>query len=256
MDGRGRCAVPGCICVGFDRSTSSERLCDCGHPRHAHEAAHAQPSDAPARSSAGGAASAVQSRVALGASDAVPVASAAAAALPASEPATKKAKGGNKAGLHAFFGEQFIKPVLIFRGKGMRISAVEKAAWNPGVYHVFQENAWADRAVCEEVMKHVVVEAVRKKAAETGDDSWWLYLCDNLDGHKCDGFKNASATGKVQVHYHAVDTTDMSQVRGRVQCRAVRSLVCVSVCITAMEAGWRVYQSVLCRRWTAAAAGA
>ena len=153
-------------------------------------------------------------------------------------------------------GEQFIKPVLIFRGKGMRISAVEKAAWNPGVYHVFQENAWADRAVCEEVMKHVVVEAVRKKAAETGDDSWWLYLCDNLDGHKCDGFKNASATGKVQVHYHAVDTTDMSQVRGRVQCRAVRSLVCVSVCITAMEAGWRVYQSVLCRRWTAAAAGA
>ena len=85
--------------MGFDRSTSSERLCDCGHPRHAHEAAHAQPSDAPARSSAGGAASAVQSRVALGASDAVPVASAAAAALPASEPATKKAKGGNKAGL-------------------------------------------------------------------------------------------------------------------------------------------------------------
>ena len=45
----------------------------------------------------------MQSRVALGASDAVPVASAAAAALPASEPATKKAKGGNKAGLHAFF---------------------------------------------------------------------------------------------------------------------------------------------------------
>ena len=37
---------------------------------------------------------------------------------------------------------------IIFRGQGKRISAAERAAWDPRVDVYFQKNAWADRAFC------------------------------------------------------------------------------------------------------------
>ena len=36
------------------------------------------------------------------------------------------------------------RPAIIFRGKGLRLSAVEKASWDKDVDVFFQPSAWAD----------------------------------------------------------------------------------------------------------------
>ena len=59
----------------------------------------------------------------------------------------------NQAGLYKRFctlelcfrpGPDQPKPGAVFRGKGTRISAVEKAAWDERVHVMFQEKAWVD----------------------------------------------------------------------------------------------------------------
>ena len=49
-----------------------------------------------------------------------------------------------------------MKPGIVFRGKGMRISPVEKAAWDDRVHVMFQENAWVDRATNDKFTKEVL----------------------------------------------------------------------------------------------------
>ena len=45
------------------------------------------------------------------------------------------------------------KLVIIFRGKGKRLSAVEKESWDKDVDVYFQNNAWADTEFCLDFFK-------------------------------------------------------------------------------------------------------
>eukprot|EP00854_Cymbomonas_tetramitiformis_P028887 gene28887-35885_t len=65
---------------------------------------------------------------------------------------------------------------LIFRGKGERISTVEKEAWDSRIDVYFQPNAWADRDFCLRWL-----EGTYGPWAETIDGEKVL-LMDNLDG--------------------------------------------------------------------------
>ena len=69
------------------------------------------------------------------------------------------------------------KLTIIFRGTGQRISHVERAAWDPRVVVMFQENAWVDRAVALEWIERTYAPYVKAegKACER------LLLQDNLD---------------------------------------------------------------------------
>ena len=81
--------------------------------------------------------------------------------------------------LHAIFhpGNQTLtqpEPVIVFRGKGVRISEVEK---HPRVKVFFQEKAWVDRNVSNAIAATHFgpFVAQHNKGEET------LLFCDNLD---------------------------------------------------------------------------
>ena len=44
-------------------------------------------------------------------------------------------------------GKPRVKPAVIFRGKGKRLKATEKNAWDKRVTVYFQENAWCDEDI-------------------------------------------------------------------------------------------------------------
>ena len=48
------------------------------------------------------------------------------------------------------------KPVVVFRGKGLRISAAEKAAYDPRVRVLFQSKAWVDRPIAVKIAEWMV----------------------------------------------------------------------------------------------------
>ena len=51
-------------------------------------------------------------------------------------------------------GNTRLPPLIIFKGKGLRISADERKKWDSRVSVTFQEKAWCD----EKVMKHWIKE--------------------------------------------------------------------------------------------------
>ena len=69
------------------------------------------------------------------------------------------------------------KPTLVFRGQGLRISAVEKAAWDKRVNVMFQEKAWVDRKTCNEWAEKYFCPYVKEN--HPNDES--VLFCDNLD---------------------------------------------------------------------------
>ena len=68
-------------------------------------------------------------------------------------------------------------PTLVFRGQGLRISAVEKAAWDKRVNVMFQEKAWVDRKTCNEWAEKYFCPYVKEN--HPNDES--VLFCDNLD---------------------------------------------------------------------------
>ncbi|KAK3255531.1 hypothetical protein CYMTET_35291 [Cymbomonas tetramitiformis] len=73
---------------------------------------------------------------------------------------------------------------IIFRGLGVRISAVEKAAWDPRVDVYFQPKAWADRDFCVEWAKRTFAPWAKGVAGEK------VLLMDNLDGQLTKEFRD------------------------------------------------------------------
>ena len=71
---------------------------------------------------------------------------------------------------------------IIFRGLGLRISAVEKAAWDPDVDVYFQKNAWADTTFSIEWAERTL------KPFVSDLDNFILFL-DNLTAHVQDRFR-------------------------------------------------------------------
>lgn len=88
--------------------------------------------------------------------------------------------------LQICFRPEGIQPriAIIFRGQGLRISAVEKAAWDPDVDVYFQKNAWADTEFCLKWAEKTLGPFVSDL------DHFILYL-DNLTSHAQHSFRDA-----------------------------------------------------------------
>jgi hypothetical protein len=99
------------------------------------------------------------------------------------------------------------RPAIIFRGKGMRISPFERAAWHPGVDVSFNEKAWANDDWCyENIAKQMAPVAPGLRGGEA------LLLCDNLSGQCNDRFrKMMKAQHNVLVWNLPPGTTDITQ---------------------------------------------
>lgn len=76
--------------------------------------------------------------------------------------------------------------VLVFRGKGMRISAAEKAAYDPRVVVLWQQKAWVDRRVLGEITDALIEDEIKHYGNDEGKlDEEGIWLGDNLDCQVC-----------------------------------------------------------------------
>ena len=82
-----------------------------------------------------------------------------------------------------FSPEGIVKPALIFRGKGKRISQDEVLAYDTDVDVYWQANAWADTAFSVKLVKNTLSNAVANL------DEYVLF-CDNLTAQVSDEFLN------------------------------------------------------------------
>jgi hypothetical protein len=73
---------------------------------------------------------------------------------------------------------------LIFRGKGVRISIEERAAYHPDVDVYFQPKAWADTAFYDQWIEQTLKPALKDIGGEV------LLLCDNLSCQTSSEFRN------------------------------------------------------------------
>ena len=84
-----------------------------------------------------------------------------------------------------------MKPALIFRGQGKRISEVEKRSWDQRVSVFFQKNAWADRAFVNKWARQDFLPFL----AEHLPGQETLGFCDNLDAHTTPEFRDILREG-------------------------------------------------------------
>lgn len=77
-------------------------------------------------------------------------------------------------------GEQDVGPMVIFRGKGLRITQGEKNRWDPRMAVVFQENAWNDRVIQPKWNEHYM-QCVQP--CHYSEMKHALLVLDNLDSH-------------------------------------------------------------------------
>ena len=76
------------------------------------------------------------------------------------------------------------KPTIIFRGRGKRISAVEKASRDNRVNVMFQEKAWADRPVMLEwAEKYFCPYIINEVNGGVNSGEECVAFCDDLDSH-------------------------------------------------------------------------
>ena len=97
---------------------------------------------------------------------------------------------------------------VIFKGKGKRISAVEKEAWDPDIDIYFQPNGWGGVVFCTEWAK------VTLKPAVQGKHHFFLLffaLFKNLEGEQNPKFKDAVSSCGGIVWYGLANATDNRQ---------------------------------------------
>ena len=87
-------------------------------------------------------------------------------------------------------GQRVYRPAVIFRGSGKRVSAVERAAWHPGVDIYWQGCAWADSAFCNSWAGNTFRKGVCCASIEVPEKESILFA-DNLYGQTTDEFKRA-----------------------------------------------------------------
>ena len=104
----------------------------------------------------------------------------------------------------AFGPETVIRPTLIFRGLGKRISKDEEAAYDKDVDVLFQANAWADTKVSENWVKSTLAKAVQNL------DEYVLF-CDNLVAQTSNEFKEAVRATKGIVWFGLANATNIWQ---------------------------------------------
>jgi hypothetical protein len=102
------------------------------------------------------------------------------------------------------------KPEVCFRGKGVRISARERAAWHPHVRVRFQSKAWYDDATCLQWAKERVKECT-EEARSQGRES--VIITDNLHGQTTQEFRETLwDLAKCKVHLLPGGVTDLLQL--------------------------------------------
>ena len=97
-----------------------------------------------------------------------------------------------------------IKLAVIFRGKVIRISADELAAYHQDVDIIWQSNAWADTNVCTEWVTKTLKPAVK----ESGE---FILFCDNLVGQTSLRFQEEIRKLGGIVWYGLAGATDLWQ---------------------------------------------
>ena len=96
---------------------------------------------------------------------------------------------------------------LICRGKGVRITQLEKDSYNPNINVRWQQKAWVDR----EVMIDIANNFVEFKKEKHGDDSI-LLICDNLDAHCCKIVLDIFGAANILVWFCVPACTDLVQL--------------------------------------------
>lgn len=99
---------------------------------------------------------------------------------------------------------------VIFRGKGLRLSKAERAAWDPRVYVQFQKNAWADDQYCVDWVK---AEFASFRSKYCNPKQQCVLFADNLSGHVTEEFKDALSECDTKVHLLKARCTDEIQVK-------------------------------------------
>ena len=96
------------------------------------------------------------------------------------------------------------KLVIIFRGKGKRLSAVEKASWDKDVDVYFPKKAWADTEFCLDWSKKNFKAIVK----DTGN---LILFLDKLEAHVQESFRNSIKDLEGITWFGVPDATDMWQ---------------------------------------------
>jgi hypothetical protein len=102
------------------------------------------------------------------------------------------------------------RPAVIFRGQGVRVSPVEKAAIDKRVDVYWQAKAWLDRVVACAWAEGTLAPAIAAVIAAKGGKLALLFA-DNLDGQTCEQFKNAAAKAQAFVYNLVAGCTDEIQ---------------------------------------------
>ena len=100
------------------------------------------------------------------------------------------------------------RPGVVFRGKGKRISAVEKALWDPRVFVMFQENAWVDRATNDNYTKHVICPFMLEEHPLEEDK---VMFCDNLEAQTTQSFLDLLHEVNCSRYLQPPESTDLIQ---------------------------------------------
>jgi hypothetical protein len=118
------------------------------------------------------------------------------------------------------------RPALIFRGQGLRITDIERAAWHKDVDVSFNAKAWANDAWC---LEHIPKQLAPVVPGTRGREV--LLLCDNLSGQCSKDFRTMmKAKLNVLVWNLQPGTTDITQPVDSGYGRAVKRLIGVKLC--------------------------
>ena len=96
---------------------------------------------------------------------------------------------------------------IIFRGKGKRISAIEKRSWDPRINVMFQEKAWADREFCNKWAQEFASPWLKQHHPQEET----LMFMDNLDGQVNPSFKDILKQANCTRFLLPPETTDHTQ---------------------------------------------
>lgn len=99
---------------------------------------------------------------------------------------------------------------IVFRGTGVRISRVEKQAYDKRIDVCWQRKAWVDRPTSCSWMRGTMKPAIVAAIAAKGGKLALLYA-DNLDGQTCDEFKEAASESDCFVYNLPPRLTDELQ---------------------------------------------
>ena len=103
-------------------------------------------------------------------------------------------------------GPEQVKPMLIFHGQGKRISAQEKAAWDPRVHVEFQPSAWVD----SNMVKTYVAKVLKPFLDANGIGEALLFM-DNLAAQQTEDARATYADNCIVPFFFPPNVTDLVQ---------------------------------------------